>query len=66
MVFSNCRELVRPVDAKKWFAITPVSVASAKSGMGETQQNYCAAESCGGVTAGNANHRWAWRKSSGC
>ena len=31
MVFSNYRELVRPVDAKKWFAITPASVTAAKA-----------------------------------
>ncbi len=31
MVFSNYRELVRPADAKKWFAITPASVAAAKA-----------------------------------
>ncbi len=31
MVFSNYRELVRPVDARKWFAITPASVAAAKA-----------------------------------
>jgi len=29
MVFSNYRELVRPVDAKVWFAITPESVRAA-------------------------------------
>ena len=36
MVFSNYRELVRPADAKKWFAITPASVAAAKA---EREQN---------------------------
>ena len=30
MVFSNYRELVRPVDAEKWFGITPETVAEAK------------------------------------
>jgi integrase len=29
MVFSNYRELVRPVDAKRWFGITPKSVKAA-------------------------------------
>jgi hypothetical protein len=31
MVFSNYRELVRPAEAKKWFAITPASVAATKA-----------------------------------
>ena len=31
MVFSNYRELVRPVDAEKWFEVTPASVEAAKS-----------------------------------
>jgi integrase len=31
MVFSNYRELVRPADAKKWFGITPATVAAAKA-----------------------------------
>ena len=31
MVFSNYRELVRTVDAEKWFAITPANVQAAKA-----------------------------------
>ena len=31
MVFSNYRELVRPADAEKWFAVTPASVEAAKA-----------------------------------
>ena len=31
MVFSNYRELVRPVDAEKWFGITPESVEAIKA-----------------------------------
>ena len=31
MVFSNYRELVRPVDAEKWFGVTPASVEGAKA-----------------------------------
>jgi hypothetical protein len=30
MVFSNYRELVRQVDADKWFAITPAMIEAAK------------------------------------
>lgn len=30
MVFSNYRELVRPADAEKWFAVTPESVQAVK------------------------------------
>ena len=30
MVFANYRELVRPVDAEKWFGITPELVQVAK------------------------------------
>jgi integrase len=32
MVFSNYRELVRPVDAEKWFAVTPEAVEAVKAG----------------------------------
>lgn len=31
MIFRHYRELVRPVDAEKWFAVTPKTVAAAKS-----------------------------------
>jgi integrase len=31
MVFSNYRELVRPADAEKWFAVTPASVEATKA-----------------------------------
>ncbi len=31
MVFSNYRELVRSVDAEKWFGITPESVEAVKA-----------------------------------
>jgi integrase len=31
MVFSNYRELVRPADAEKWFAVTPEAVEGVKS-----------------------------------
>jgi len=30
MIFSNYRELVRPVDAQKWFSVTPASVEAVK------------------------------------
>ena len=30
MVFSNYRELVRPAEAEKWFAVTPARVEAAK------------------------------------
>jgi hypothetical protein len=31
MIFRHYRELVRAVDAEKWFAITPASVDAAKA-----------------------------------
>jgi hypothetical protein len=31
MIFRHYRELVRPVDAEKWFGITPASVEAAKA-----------------------------------
>ena len=31
MIFQHYRELVRPVDAEKWFAVTAESVAAAKA-----------------------------------
>jgi cytochrome c1 len=31
MVFSNYHELVRPMDAEKWFAIAPASVEAAEA-----------------------------------
>ena len=31
MVFSNYRELVRPADAEKWFAVTPEAVEAVKA-----------------------------------
>ena len=30
MIFQHYRELVRPADAEKWFAVTPASVEAAK------------------------------------
>jgi hypothetical protein len=31
MIFRHYRELVRPMDAEKWFEVTPASVEAAKS-----------------------------------
>jgi integrase len=47
MVFSNYRELVRPADAEKWFAVTPTTVEAAKSlrtATGEMPANVVALE----------------------
>jgi hypothetical protein len=35
MVFSNYRELVRPVDAEKWFGMTSETVQAAKAARGD-------------------------------
>ena len=31
IVFRHCRELVRPMEAERWFAVTPASVEAAKT-----------------------------------
>jgi len=31
MIFRHYRELVRPIDAEKWFGVTPGSVEAAKA-----------------------------------